>query len=98
MEICHFVLICIKLKDVYLHSRLADALSDIDLSTCAVTSLLRNSLKAVIEDHMEPKGFAADIFLEQLHLLDHLKALFASLQVTSVFSSVLFSKVRINVY
>lgn len=68
-------------------------LNDVDLSTSAVHVYLKEAISNVIEDYMEPKGFAADILLGQFKLLEHLNALYTVVQLTSALSTVLITEV-----
>lgn len=77
--------------------RFSKRVSETNLYSYGVTITFRNAVKSVIEEYMEPKGFASEILLNRLNLLGHLNALYSSLQVTSVFSTVLileFQKVN----
>ncbi|XP_014286123.1 gamma-tubulin complex component 5 [Halyomorpha halys] len=95
-----------KLTKSTITNSLMENLKNIDLSTSAVHIYLKEAILNVIEDYMEPKGFAADILLGQFKLLEHLNALYTVVQLTSVLSTVLitesfkvskrFGSVRIN--
>ncbi|CAH1406266.1 unnamed protein product [Nezara viridula] len=95
-----------KLTKPSITNSLMENLKDVDLSTSAVHIYLKEAILNVIEDYMEPKGFAADILLGQFKLLEHLNALYTVVQLTSALSAVLitesskvskrFGSVRIN--
>lgn len=76
---------------------LMEALSAVDLLSSTVHIYLKEAVKIVIEDYMEPKGFAADILLDQFNLLQHLNALYTVVQLTSALSAILITEVLLSI-